>query len=96
MSALFPLQVGKSVRGNGTGVFQGTQRTVAAQCDVVGTSNVQVPARRFDTYLVECVYTLDANIATVPYLYWYAPSIGHFVAVNRAGSMFQLLSYKRA
>lgn len=96
MSALFPLQIGKSVRSTGTGTFGGTQRNVAAQCDVVAAVNVVVPAGRFDTYMVECGFILDANIATVRYVYWYAPSVGHWVAVNRNGSIHQLLSYKRA
>jgi hypothetical protein len=96
MSSLFPLQVGKSVRGTGTGNFGGTQRQVAAQCDVVTSVNVEVPAGRFDTYMVECTFVLDANLANVRYVYWYAPSVGYWVAVNRNGSIHQLLSYKRA
>ena len=96
LSGLFPLKVGNRVSGTGTFTYNSTG-TYARNCTVDKQVSVTVPAGNFDTYQIECVmkYTWPSGTNLEIDRIWYAPTINHWVAINRHGRMFVLHSYEK-
>lgn len=94
LAAVFPLQIGNVSTATVSGFFSGNKLETKGRCVVDRQENIQVKAGRFDTIVVVCGFSHDRG--TVNYTYWYAPSLGHWVATTRGSATFQLVSYKRA
>lgn len=93
LGAMFPLEVGKRATAKASGYFNGNRLEAEATCEVLRQENIQVKAGRFDTLVIECRFAHERG--QIRYVYWYAPSVGHFVSVTRGASSMELLSWKK-
>ncbi|MBT3788194.1 MAG: hypothetical protein HN725_14120 [Alphaproteobacteria bacterium] len=96
-SKLFPLEVGKSISGTGSGVIRGNSFTFERECWVDAQERITVPAGSFDTFKVMCAESekYSSSSSTDRKTWWYAPSLDIWVARREYGHMAELLSYKR-
>lgn len=94
MDSLFPLKVGNKARASGVMTSMGYTFDVDLTCSVLRAENIAVLAGRFDTLVVDCDYSHSRG--SFRYVYWYAPSVGHWVAASRNGRYQELASWKRA
>ncbi len=90
---IFPLAVGKSVKSRGVNETGGGSLPFEVTCTVEEAQNIAVTAGRFDTLPVDCVFKHAQG--QYHFSYWYAPLVGHWVAVSRNGRYHEMLSYKR-
>jgi hypothetical protein len=95
LSGLFPLEVGKSVAGSGTGRFAAGTVMVTHRCGVARQERIVVKAGAFDAFVVDCQMQTDRGTG-FRNVYWYAPEIGHFAGVDRGGRFHELVRYSRA
>ncbi|MCA3357525.1 MAG: hypothetical protein ING02_05980 [Roseomonas sp.] len=96
LAGLFPLEVGKSVSGVGSGRFNTGTVSVAYGCDVVRQERIVVRAGAFDSFVVDCRMQPERG-PVARTVYWYAPEVGHFAAASRPGGHFhELARYTRA
>ena len=56
-----------------------TKRMTQMKCRVDDTATVQVLAGKFDTYVVKCHKVTSKQNRGTEYIYYYAPSLGHWV-----------------
>ena len=96
MSGLFPLKVGNRVTGKGSFTYNSTG-TYERTCIVEDQVRVKVPAGDFDTYQIQCdmSYSYPSGTTLDGDRIWYSPKSNHWVAINRHGRMFYLLSYEK-
>lgn len=94
LSGLFPLEVGKSVSGRGTGRFSAGTLGVTYGCEVVRQERIAVRAGAFDSYVVDCQMQTERGTGFRT-IYWYAPELGHFAGANRGGRFHELISYSK-
>ncbi len=94
MDGIFPLAVGKSVKSRGVNETGGANLPFEVTCTVEESQNIAVTAGRFDTIPVDCVFKHAQG--QYHFSYWYAPLVGHWVAVSRNGRYHEMISYKRA
>ncbi len=94
---IFPLKVGNRISGTGTFTYNSTG-TFVRTCSVNRQVNLTVPAGNFDAYEVECLmeYEYPSGKNMESDRVWYAPKIGHWVAIDRHGRMFLLESYDKS
>ena len=71
--------------------------TYERTCMVEDQVRVKVPAGDFDTYQIQCdmSYSYPSGSTLDGDRIWYSPKINHWVAINRHGRMFYLLSYEK-
>ncbi len=94
MDGIFPLALGKSVKSRGVNETGGANLPYEVTCTVEEYQNIAVTAGRFDTIPVDCVFKHAQG--QYHFSYWYAPLVGHWVAVSRNGRYHEMISYKRA
>ena len=100
--ALFPLMVGEQVAYRYQGQSQSVQAGFSGQgrCEVAAAEQITVPAGTFDTYKVVCVQGEDLSAPYRTRTWWYAPAVGHYVAMlhqttdRRVDQLEQLVSYR--
>ena len=94
LSGLFPLEVGKSVSGRGSGRFNHVILSVTYGCRVLRQERIVVRAGAFDAFVVECemAHERGGGFRTV---YWYSPELGHFAGADRGGRFHELVRYTR-
>ncbi|WP_341703013.1 hypothetical protein [Ferrovibrio sp.] len=94
IDSLFPLRVGNVATTKGVNEFAGRTTKFTLTCRVPRQESITVTAGRFDTIVVECEYVHE--LGSYFFTYWYAPAVGHWVAVRRDGRYQELASWTRA
>ncbi len=94
LDGLFPLRVGNIAKASGMSEFNGIKTQFELTCSVPRQENIAVAAGRFDTIVVNCEFIHEKG--SYNYTYWFAPSVGHWVAVRRAGRYQELAAWKKA
>ena len=94
LSGLFPLRVGNRVSGTGSYSYN-SKGTYARTCVVQDQVRVTVPAGNFDTYKIQCKMDYIYPNGTSSDKDRYSPAVNHWVAINRHGRLFVLLSFKK-
>ncbi len=96
LAGLFPLEVGKSVSGVGSGRVNARTFSAGYGCDVTRQERIVVRAGAFDSFVVDCRLQPERGPLSRT-VYWYAPELGHFAAASRPGGHFhELARYSRA
>jgi hypothetical protein len=99
--ALLPLLIGERAAYRYQGRRQDGQGwSGQGRCDVAAAEQITVPAGTFDTYKVVCEQGEDPKQPYHGRTWWYAPAVGHYVAVlrqtrdGRLNELEELVSYR--